>query len=56
VPEKPLEDPVRFGNSSLDQHYRMGWDIGMNRGQAIAKEARKFIEEARRKREQEATK
>ncbi len=52
VPDKPQEDPFHFGNSSLDQHHRMGWDIGMTRGQAIGKDARKFIEEERRKGEQ----
>lgn len=55
-PDKPQEDSFRSGDSQLDQSHRMGWDIGMNRGQAIAKEARQFIEEARRKREQEAAK
>ena len=56
VPDKPLEDLFRFGNSELDQFHRMGWDIGMNRGQAIGKEARKFIEETNRKKGEESAK
>ena len=54
--DKPQEDPVRFGNSELDQYHRMGWDLGMNRGQSIAKEARKSVEEANRKRREDAAK
>jgi hypothetical protein len=56
VPEKPQEDPFRFGNSDLDQFHRMGWEIGMNWGQSIAKEARNFIEEANRKNSDEPAK
>ena len=56
VPDKPLEDPFRSGNPELDQYHRMGWDIGMNWGQAIGKEARKFIEEANRKKGEESAK
>ena len=54
--DKPQENPVRFGNSELDQYHRMGWDLGMNRGQSIGKEARKSVEEANRKSSEDAAK
>lgn len=54
--DKPQKDPVRFGNSELDQDHRMGWDLGMNRGLAIGREARKAVEEAIRKRDDDARK
>ncbi len=56
IPDGLLKDPFHSGDSLLDQSHRAGWDIGMIRGQAIAKEMRKSIEEERRKREQETAK
>ncbi len=56
APGKPLEDPFHSGDPTLDQYHRMGWEIGVNRGQVIGKDARKAVEEAHRKREQEAAK
>jgi len=49
IAASPVENPVRPGNSEFDQLFRMGWTIGMNRGQAIAIEAGKEIEEAKLK-------
>lgn len=49
VSDKPVESSVHCGSSEFDQLYRMGWTIGMNRGQAIVIEARKTIEEAKHK-------
>lgn len=49
VTDKPVKHTFQFENSEFDQLHHMGWTIGMNRGQAIVIEARKNIEEAKRK-------
>jgi hypothetical protein len=49
VSDKPAKSTVHRGSSEFDQLYRMGWTIGLNRGQAIVIDARKSIEEAKRK-------
>ncbi len=43
VSDKPVEDPVRLG-TEFGQFHRMGWTIGLNRGQAILIDARKTLE------------
>lgn len=49
VSDKPAESTVHRGSSEFDQLYRMGWTIGLNRGQAIVIDARKTIAEAKHK-------
>ena len=48
VSDKPIENTFRLG-TDFDQFHRVGWSVGMNRGQAIVIQARKDFEAAKQK-------
>lgn len=46
LPETPQAEPAKIGDNLLDQRFRAGWTIGLGKGEAIAIEVRKAIEQA----------
>ena len=52
LPDQSQDDSVNLGDTQLFQAHYAGWTIGLGRGQAIAIEVRKAIEEAKPKKEE----